>query len=137
MTTAISTDPAPAAVPADLAERGALTIADRTVERIAAQAVTEVDGVGGSTARLLGVAVAVGGQNLDRSAKVFAKVTGDTATLSVRLSISYPRSVLRTSDAVRDHLTSRVQELTGLTVERVDITVTALHTDVTETRRVQ
>jgi uncharacterized alkaline shock family protein YloU len=135
MTTAISTDPAPAAVPADLAERGALTIADRTVERIASQAVTEVDGVGGSTARLLGVAV--GGQNLDRSAKVFAKVTGDTATLSVRLSISYPRSVLRTSDAVRDHLTSRVQELTGLTVERVDITVTALHTDVTETRRVQ
>jgi uncharacterized alkaline shock family protein YloU len=135
MTTAISTDPAPAAVPADLAERGALTIADRTVERIAAQAVTEVDGVGGSTARLLGVPV--GGQNLDRSAKVSAKVTGDTATLSVRLSISYPRSVLRTSDAVRDHLTNRVQELTGLTVERVDITVTALHTDVTETRRVQ
>lgn len=129
MTSATSTDPVPAA------ERGALTIAGTTVERIAAQAVTEVDGVGGSATRILGVAV--GGEDPDRSAKVAATVTGDRAALAVRLSIGYPRSVLRTTEAVRAHLTRRVRELTGLRIDRVDITVTALHTDVTETRRVR
>lgn len=116
------------------ADRGTLTIADSTVERIAAHAVTEVDGVGGAAGRVLGVAV--GGETLDRSAKVTAAVTAGTATLAVRLSIGYPRPVRKTTETTRDHLTRRVEELTGLRVARVDITVTALHTEAAETRRV-
>ncbi|MGW4057606.1 Asp23/Gls24 family envelope stress response protein [Amycolatopsis sp. NPDC004747] len=131
MTTATTTAPAHS----DAGDRGALTIGDTAVERIATTAVTEVDGVGGSATRVLGVAV--GSEDPDRSAKVTATVAGDTAALTVRLSISYPRSVLRTTDAVREHLIRRVHELTGLAVERVDITVTALHTAHADTRRVQ
>lgn len=116
-------------------ECGALTIADDVVARIAAHAVTEVDGVGGSASRVLGVAL--GGGNPDRGAKVDAKVAGDTATLAVRLSISYPRSVRDTTEAAREHLVRRVEALTGLAVDRVDITVTALHTATAVTRRVQ
>ncbi|MEA5363002.1 Asp23/Gls24 family envelope stress response protein [Amycolatopsis sp., V23-08] len=115
-------------------DRGTLTIADSAVERIAAHAVTEVDGVGGAATRVLGVAV--GGETLDRSAKVTATVTGGTATLAVRLSVGYPQSVRKTTETTRDHLTRRVGDLTGLSVERVDITVTALHTETAETRRV-
>ncbi|MGH9060733.1 MAG: Asp23/Gls24 family envelope stress response protein, partial [Acidimicrobiales bacterium] len=55
---------------ADPAERGGLTISGGTVERIAAQAVTEVDGVGGAASRVLGVAV--GGEDLGNTAKVTA-----------------------------------------------------------------
>lgn len=131
MTTATTTAPAHS----DAGDRGALTIGETAVERIATTAVTEVDGVGGSATRVLGVAV--GSEDPDRSAKVTATVTGDTASLTVRLSISYPRSVLQTTDAVREHLIRRVHELTGLAVERVDITVTALHTAHADTRRVQ
>ncbi len=131
MTTASTTAPAPS----DAGERGALTIGDTAVERIAAQAVTEIDGVGGSASRVLGVAV--GGEDPDHSAKVAATVTGDAAALTVRLSIRYPLSVLQTTDSVRDHLIRRVRELTGLAVERVDITVSALHTVRTKTGRVQ
>ncbi|SEF38437.1 Uncharacterized conserved protein YloU, alkaline shock protein (Asp23) family [Amycolatopsis pretoriensis] len=131
MTTATTSAPAPS----DAGERGALTIGGTAVERIAATAVTEVDGVGGSASRVLGVSV--GSEDLDRSAKVTATVAGDTASLTVRLSIGYPRSVRQTTDAVREHLISRVRELTGLAVERVDITVTALHTAQADTRRVQ
>jgi uncharacterized alkaline shock family protein YloU len=115
-------------------DRGALLISDRTVERIATQAVTEIDGVGGSATRMLGVAV--GGEDLDQSAKVTAQVRDDTVTLDVRLSISYPLSVAKTTEAAREHLRRRTTELTGLAVSHVDITVTALHTGATEPRRV-
>jgi uncharacterized alkaline shock family protein YloU len=134
MTTASLAHTADRAASADPGDRGALTITDDAVERITAQAVTEISGVGGSASRVLGVVM--GGENLDRGAKVTATVTGDTAALAVRLSISYPRSVRATTEAARDHLMSRVEELTGLTVERIDITVTALHTETAETRRV-
>ncbi|WP_414945626.1 Asp23/Gls24 family envelope stress response protein [Amycolatopsis sp. cmx-11-32] len=121
--------------PADTADRGVLTISDSTVERIAAHAVTEVDGVGGAASRVLGVAV--GGEDLDNSAKVTAKVAGGTATLDVRISVSYPMSVARATENARRHLMRRIEEFTGLTVSQVDITVTALHTATAETRRVQ
>ncbi|OXM56093.1 hypothetical protein CFP71_14780 [Amycolatopsis thailandensis] len=133
--TAILPSPAPTTAPAGTEDRGVLTISDSTVERIAAHAVTEVDGVGGAASRVLGVAV--GGEDLDNSAKVTAKVTGDTATLDVRISISYPMSVSRTTESARRHLMRRVEEFTGLTVSRVDITVAAMHTATAETRRVQ
>ncbi|WET77398.1 Asp23/Gls24 family envelope stress response protein [Amycolatopsis sp. QT-25] len=121
--------------PAEAGDRGVLTISDSTVQRIAAHAVTEVDGVGGAAGRVLGVAV--GGEDLDNSAKVTAKVTGGNATLDVRLSISYPMSVSRTTENVRRHLMRRVEEFTGLAVSQVDITVAALHTATAEKRRVQ
>ncbi|WP_410574786.1 Asp23/Gls24 family envelope stress response protein [Amycolatopsis sp. cmx-4-61] len=135
MTTAAPSVPAPRTGPADPGERGALTIADSTVERIAAHAVAEVTGVGGAANRVLGITV--GGETPDRSAKVSATVTAGTAALAVRLSIGYPQSVRDTTEAAREHLARRVEELTGLAVERVDITVTALHTETSETRRVQ
>ncbi|MFD6066708.1 Asp23/Gls24 family envelope stress response protein [Amycolatopsis lurida] len=115
--------------------RGALTVADGAVERIAARAITELDGVGGSASRVLGIAV--GGEDLDQGAKVSAHVTGSTATLDVRLSVKYPLSVRGTTESAREHLIRRVGELSGLAITRVDITVTALHSTETETRRVR
>ncbi|WP_051173809.1 Asp23/Gls24 family envelope stress response protein [Amycolatopsis orientalis] len=137
MTATLSTVPGATlgTAPADAGDRGVLTISDSTVQRIAAHAVTEVDGVGGAASRVLGVAV--GGEDIDNSAKVTARVTGGTASLDVRISISYPMSVSRTTEDARRHLMRRVEEFTGLTVSRVDITVTALHTATAETRRVQ
>ncbi|KFU76628.1 Uncharacterized conserved protein YloU, alkaline shock protein (Asp23) family [Amycolatopsis lurida] len=115
--------------------RGALTVADGAVERIAARAITELDGVGGAASRVLGIAV--GGEDLDQGAKVSAHVTGSTATLDVRLSVKYPLSVRATTESAREHLIRRVGELSGLAITRVDITVTALHSTETETRRVR
>ncbi|MFD5245700.1 Asp23/Gls24 family envelope stress response protein [Amycolatopsis sp. NPDC058340] len=115
--------------------RGGLTVADGAVERIAARAITELEGVGGAASRVLGIAV--GGEDLDQGAKVSAHVTGSTTTLDVRLSVKYPLSVRATTETVREHLIRRVGGLSGLTVTRVDITVTALHSAETETRRVR
>lgn len=119
----------------DPGERGRTTIAARPIERIAARLVTEVDGVGGAAQRVLGVAV--DGEDLDRSAKVTAQLSGEVASLEVRLSVAYPAPVAATTQRAREHLMRRLQELTGLTVSRVDITVTALHSDAVRVRRVQ
>lgn len=102
----------------EAAERGGLTIAGRTVERTAARVAAEIDGVG-------------------EPVKVSAKIAGETAVLDVRLAVSYPASVGRTTESARRHLMVRVGELTGLAVTRVDVTVTALPVAVTTTRRVQ
>ncbi|MEC3975643.1 Asp23/Gls24 family envelope stress response protein [Amycolatopsis sp. H20-H5] len=88
-------------------DRGRTTLEPRAVKKIAARAAGEVDGVG-------------------EGAKVSARVDGETATLDVQLPVSYPASVARTTEAVRAHLMRRTHQLTGLTVPRVDIVVSAL-----------
>jgi uncharacterized alkaline shock family protein YloU len=116
-------------------ERGTLTISERAVERTATAAIAEVDAIGGPASRVLGVAV--GPDGVAPSAKVAATVSGDTAALAVRLSVAYPAPVARTTGNAREHVTRRVEELTGIIVSRVDITVTTLRAPATETRRVQ
>ncbi|MDQ7810834.1 Asp23/Gls24 family envelope stress response protein [Amycolatopsis sp. A133] len=113
-------------------ERGRTTIAGRTVERIAARAVTDLDDVGGAATRVLGLAVGRG-----NTAEVSATVSGGTAVLDVRLSLAYPTPVGPATESARQHLMDRVRELTGLTVSRVNITVTALRGGAGEVRRVR
>lgn len=124
----------PGALPAP-PDRGVTTVAEHTVARIAGHALTEVPHVGGSARRVLGVTL--GGADPDRDADVTARVTGTDVELAVRLSVVYPMSVRDVTESARGHLTGRVAELTGLTVSRVDIVVTALHGDRPDARRVR
>ncbi|WP_351224478.1 Asp23/Gls24 family envelope stress response protein [Streptomyces sp. NPDC002133] len=120
---------------ADAAQRGTTTISDRAVERIATRVLTEVEHIGGTAGRILGITAP--GEHADHSARVTAKVSGHSvATLDVRLSVVYPQSVARTTEDARACLVRRVADLTGLTVARVDITVTALRVPDSPTRRV-
>ncbi|MET8403586.1 Asp23/Gls24 family envelope stress response protein [Streptomyces sp900116325] len=118
------------------AQRGITTISDRTVERIAARVLTEVENIGGAAGRLLGIALP--GEHSEGSARVAVKVSGDSvAALDVHLSVAYPQSVAHTTEDARARLVRRVADLTGLTVTRVDITVTALRAPDSPTRRVR
>jgi uncharacterized alkaline shock family protein YloU len=114
---------------------GRTTLADRTVERTAAQAITEIADVGGTAHWMLGDTL--NGSSEERSAQVRATIDDTTAALRVRLSIAYPASVARTTRQVRSHLIRRLHELTGLVVTRVDITVTALYVIQPGSRRVR
>lgn len=96
--TALSAAPAP--------ERGRTTIADRVVERIAIAALVGVDGIGAATAN--------------------AYIEGNTATVRLRFAVHYPEPVAEVADRARACVRGRLEELTGLGVPRVDITVTAL-----------
>jgi len=108
-------------------ERGRTTIAERAVERIATRLIAEAEHVGGTARRMLGVTV--GAEDPGREAKVHAYLQGDTAvSLVVRCSVPYPTPVAQVTHALRARLIERVGALTGLVVQRVDITITALTT---------
>jgi uncharacterized alkaline shock family protein YloU len=98
-------------------ELGRTTMDSKVVKKIVARAATEVDGVGDAP-------------------KVTASIDGESATVDIRLSVPYPGSVARTTEAVRAHLIRRTDELTGLAVRRVDIVVDALRGNEAPGRRV-
>lgn len=117
---------------APVAERGTTVIADRAVQRIAGRLIVEMEGVGGSARRLLGLTVGDG-----EAPAVRAAVNGEHVSLDVELSVSYPASVAKTTEAARERLTTDVAAMTGLTVDRVDITVTRLRGERSANRRVE
>lgn len=107
-------------------ERGALHIADRVVQKIAAQAITEVDLAGGAPRTLLGTRLTKA--DPDGPARADAHIDGGLVTLSVTLAVQWPAPVRQVAEQARQHLTRRVHELTGLTVAEVDVDVPSLLT---------
>lgn len=99
----------------DPGRRGLLVIVPRVVERIAARAASDVEGVAprGSAAESKGV-------------QADADLDGPTASLALRLGVTYPRPVGRVASEVRGRVAERVQELTGITVAAVRVTVDEL-----------
>lgn len=103
--------------------RGRLDVADQVVVKIAAGALDEIDGVGGTTGT---VDRMLGRDEAAARPRVEATVSGAAVRLDVRLSVAYPSPVAPTCDRARAHVVERVETLTGLDVARMDITVSAL-----------
>jgi uncharacterized alkaline shock family protein YloU len=116
----LTTPPAGAAL-AEPAQRGGLEVADRVVEKIAAQAATEVDAATGARRRRLGVAVG----DTDRP-QVSARVDGDLAVVAVVMSVAWPAPVVEVTEQVRGRIRGRLAELAGVRAAQVDVRVTAL-----------
>lgn len=122
--TAAATAPLPIGAEAVVEERGRTRIDDRVVRRIAAAAVNEIDAVGRSRRRVLGVPL--GGRT---SAQVEATVQGSRALLDVSVALAYPTSVRDVAQDIRAHTIERVQTLTGMQVAALNITVTGFVAD--------
>lgn len=131
MSTATATLAAPetgdgAGEPVDVADRGRTRIADRVVEKIAARAVAEVDQATGVPRQVLGVRLGTTGP--DTRARVDADIDGGVVTVRVSMAVRWPAPVRAVTRQVRGHVTERLQTLTGLRVEQVDIDVPTLLT---------
>jgi uncharacterized alkaline shock family protein YloU len=118
----VSAPPAGAEL-APAARRGSTEIADRVVERIAARAAAEVDDAHGPARRLLGLRVPG-----VAAPKVTVQIDGHLATVRLALSVRYPAPIRQVTRQVREHVMTRVGELTGLDVRHVDIDIPALIT---------
>lgn len=104
--------------------RGRTEIAERVVEKIAARALTEVEEAGGTARRVLGVRL---GRGSDEAApQVTAWIDGALVVLWMRISVGYPAPVRDVTRRLRDHVRTRVGDLTGLDVRQVDIDVDRL-----------
>lgn len=96
--------------------RGDIRIPDRVLTRIATRAAEEVDGV-----------VAVRRRGTARwKNDARATVAGDLAVVSLNVTVTYPTPIRTLTERLRRHVADRVHQLTGLTVDHVDIDVTAL-----------
>ena len=106
------------------ADRGRLVLADKVVEKVAGQAASEVPGVLGREGGVLGV-----GGHADTSARpaVDVDLGHDSADLSLAVGVAYPGSVRQVTSRLRDHVARRVEDLTGVSVHRVDVDVRFLH----------
>ncbi|MFJ3906719.1 Asp23/Gls24 family envelope stress response protein [Streptomyces sp. NPDC090025] len=98
------------------AERGATTIADRVVAKIAARAAREAIGT-----------VPDGGQPPHATVVVHR----DSARVSVSLELAYPSDIGRQCGAVRGRVRHRVETLAGLDVHEVAVHVEKLHSPLT------
>ena len=110
-------------------ERGATTMADRVVEKIAARAALDVPNAAGLSRR-------VAGRDFGRpSVRAQVDVDGQVASVRLELAVEYPASARATTRGVRKHVGERVSTLCGLTVEHIDITVAVLRRAEPERRR--
>lgn len=115
-------------------ERGRLTIADRVVERVAGYAATQVDGAAAAPRRVLGISV--GEARPDAEAAVRATVDGNVATVAATISVAWPQSVRRVTEALRTAIREDVRRVTDVEVAQVDIDVVDFLSDAAPSRRV-
>jgi uncharacterized alkaline shock family protein YloU len=116
----------------DPAGRGHLEIADRVIERIAAQAAAEVDRATGTSRRVLGLSVGTQDERPD----VTARVDGDVATVDVVMSVAWPAPVVEVTEQVRARIVQQLADLADVRTAQVDIRVTALVAERRDDRRV-
>jgi uncharacterized alkaline shock family protein YloU len=122
----------PTAVRAEARLRGRLVLAEKVVEKIAGQAAAEVGATSGRSSQVLGV----GDPDPDARPRVDVDLSAVSADLALKVGIAYPGSIRRATQQIREHVTRRVEELTGVDVRRVDIDVTLLHTEQDDLPRV-
>lgn len=97
-------------------QRGRTVIEDTVLQRIAAYAAAEVPGV------------APTGSGLDKVVgrllpKADARVAGSRARVQLDIAVTWPHPLATVAATVREHVTERLQDLTGLTVDAVDVEV--------------
>ena len=106
-------------------ERGSTTISNAVVSQVAGIAAQEVEGVqmGGGTSRAVGGVLdsVTGGSGTTRGVTV--EVGEEETAIDLSLAIEYGRPIPQVSEAVRSNVIGRVENLVGLRVTEVNITV--------------
>lgn len=109
--------------------RGRTTVADGVVAKIAGIAIQEIDGVyalGGGAARAIGTLREKVGQK-DLTQGVSVEVGQTQVAVDVTLVVEYPHPLQQVADRARDAVYTAVEDLVGMEVTEVNITITDIH----------
>lgn len=107
-------------------EFGTTSIETVVVSKIAGIAAREVSGVaalGGGGARMLGTIRESFGASEDVRQGVNVSVTEGTASIDVAIIAEYGVAIHELAEAIRRNIMNAVERMTGLNVERVDVSV--------------
>ena len=106
-------------------ERGNTSISDSVVSQVAGIAAQEVEGVqmGGGTSRAVGGVLdsVTGGSGNTRGVSV--EVGEEEAAVDLAMVVEYGKAIPQISEAVRRNVINRIENLVGLGVTEVNITV--------------
>jgi uncharacterized alkaline shock family protein YloU len=111
-------------------EKGATTIADTVVTKVASIATREINGVhelGGGTARAVGSVTQRVGIGSQHSQGVSVEVGEKETAVDLTIVVEYGESIPKLSQQIRDNVTRRIEGITGLAVTEVNVTVNDLH----------
>ncbi len=106
-------------------ERGSTRIEDNVVAKVAGIAAQEVEGIqmGGGTARAVGgfldSVTGAGGQ----ARGVAVEVGEEETAIDLSMAVEYGRPIPQISEAVRRNVINRIENLAGLRVTEVNVTV--------------
>lgn len=108
-----------------LSDRGVTTIKESVVAKIAGMAAGEVEGVhmGGGASRSAGGLLEgiTGSESTTRGVSV--EVGSVEAAIDLKMGIDYGKNILGTVGQVRQKITERVQNITGLNVTELNVTI--------------
>ena len=105
-------------------ERGGTIISNTVVSKIAGIAAQEIEGIqmGGGSARAVGGFLdSVTGGGPTRGVSV--QVGEEEAAADLSMAVEYGKSIPQISEAVRQNVINRIENLTGLRVVEVNITI--------------
>jgi uncharacterized alkaline shock family protein YloU len=112
-------------------EKGATTIADAVVTKVAGIATREVGGVyelGGGVARAMGaVTQRLPGSGDSTSHGVSVEVGEKEAAVDLKVVVEYGESIPKVAQAIRENVIRRIEGITGLSVTEVNVAVNDLH----------
>lgn len=107
---------------------GDIQIADEVVAIIAGLAATEVEGVAAMAGNITNEIVGkLGKKNLSKGIKVV--VQGHSVLVDVTLILEYGYSVPKTSAEVQEKVKTAIENMTGLTVEQVNVRIIGISMD--------
>ncbi|MEV7663842.1 Asp23/Gls24 family envelope stress response protein [Paenarthrobacter sp. NPDC089316] len=109
--------------------RGATTVADGVVAKIAGIAIQEIPGVhalGGGAARAIGnLREKVGQKDLTQGVSV--EVGQTQVAVDVTLVVEYPHPLQEVADNARNAVYTAIEDLVGMEVTEVNVTITDIH----------
>lgn len=109
---------------AGTAQRGTTTIPAKVVAKIAAEAAYETGNVGSNAGGVLGIGAR---RNFSSRPDAQCELYGQVAVLHLNLGLVFPTPLADTIEAVRAHVRSRVEHLTGLSVGKINIEISWLN----------
>lgn len=109
---------------AGTAQRGTTTIPAKVVAKIAAEAAYETGNVGSNAGGVLGIGAR---RNFSSRPEAQCELYGQVAVLHLNLGLVFPTPLADTIEAVRAHVRSRVEHLTGLSVGKINIEISWLN----------
>jgi len=128
MATASTTTTAPA-VTVDTTSTGSTVIVDSVIAKVAGIATREVEGVfalGGGAARALG-AIRDAMNNTDLTQGISVEVGETQVAVDITLVAEYPVPLQTVADNVRTAVYTAIENLVGMQVTEVNVTITDVH----------